>query len=594
VAKRSPILGYNHNVRYRGLIFHVQTEDSGVMSPHLFTHLFYEGVIVSTRKLVYDASASEEAIKALMQAQHKAVLKDLKIHTFDDKIDAYLSNAPGLEPRGGLAAPAVPRMSDPEITIEAGSETTGERAGTDPDATEQIEKMDPVIAAAVAPPEPAKPARAKRKSTVPPPKKPAVPAVIADELSKPRTQTAERTSRGSFRSMTPPQPVAAAPELIEILDELGGNTVPTTTLQGGMAAPFPPPTPRANQPRAATPPPIPQRAAASKTAITVDSSPEIEIIEGPDSGRTRTVRDTAVDDTFGSASPSQARLADDAIPMPMNPDATIPSDGIPPRPAPSASRPPSAGAAQGAALLPAMRQPSRPAITPPSVVSRPLPPDPNRNRGDSEAIEIYAPAPPSVEPPPGERTERPGQYSMNRRIPSQENVPLRDHTGRVAVPAGLARPRPPNQSQSSPIVRPASNSSPPIPQPPGRTTPPSQSDVIRSHTQSDGIPQLEPEQRRPPSSVPEQRVATPTRTPHITAPIASRTGTGNAPNNNVITTRPAVIVGAPTKPHAGTPTPQRVRKAREDEGRGFGQGLISEKSLDEVILAYLSEDADEK
>jgi hypothetical protein len=58
----------------------------------------------------------------------------------------------------------------------------------------------------------------------------------------------------------------------------------------------------------------------------------------------------------------------------------------------------------------------------------------------------------------------------------------------------------------------------------------------------------------------------------------------------VVTTRPAVIVGAPAKPAV----PARVRKAREDEGRGFGQGLISEKSLDEVILAYLSEDADDK
>jgi hypothetical protein len=54
-------------------------------------------------------------------------------------------------------------------------------------------------------------------------------------------------------------------------------------------------------------------------------------------------------------------------------------------------------------------------------------------------------------------------------------------------------------------------------------------------------------------------------------------------------TRPAVIVGAPAKPAQ----PARVRKAREEEGRGFGQGLISEKSLDEVILAYLSEDADD-
>jgi hypothetical protein len=57
-------------------------------------------------------------------------------------------------------------------------------------------------------------------------------------------------------------------------------------------------------------------------------------------------------------------------------------------------------------------------------------------------------------------------------------------------------------------------------------------------------------------------------------------------------TRPAVIVGAPPK---SMPAAQpRVRKAREDQGRDFGQGLISEKSLDEVILAYLSEDADDK
>jgi hypothetical protein len=65
----------------------------------------------------------------------------------------------------------------------------------------------------------------------------------------------------------------------------------------------------------------------------------------------------------------------------------------------------------------------------------------------------------------------------------------------------------------------------------------------------------------------------------------------NRAQGNVVMTRPAVVVGAP--PRAATPPP-RVRKAREDEGRGFGSGLISEKSLDEVILAYLSEDAEDK
>jgi hypothetical protein len=83
---------------------------------------------------------------------------------------------------------------------------------------------------------------------------------------------------------------------------------------------------------------------------------------------------------------------------------------------------------------------------------------------------------------------------------------------------------------------------------------------------------------------------------HVTAPIQNRTPTPAtpAPNSGVVMTRPAVIVGAPPKQPAQQPTTGRVRKAREDEGRGFGQGLISEKSLDEVILAYLSEDAEEK
>ncbi len=111
-AKRSPILGYNHNVRYRGIVFHVQTEDSGIINPHVFTHLFHGGVIISTRKLVYDREASEEAVKSLMQAQHKAVMKDLKNLVFDDKIDQYLAGTPGLMPREDAAGAAEPVMAD--------------------------------------------------------------------------------------------------------------------------------------------------------------------------------------------------------------------------------------------------------------------------------------------------------------------------------------------------------------------------------------------------------------------------------------------------------------------------------------------------
>jgi len=516
------------------------------MSPHLFTHLFYEGVIVSTRKLVYDAGASEDAIKALMQAQHKAVLKDLKIHTFDDKIDVYLKDVPGLEPRE--ANPGVPkkrRANSPAIEVIEPQE----RAGTEPGGP-PIEPDEPVIELSRPEPAPA-PVRAKRKS--------AVPAPIQDEVSKPRTQTAERTSRASqFRSIPPPEP-DSTPVVIE-----PAATIPTP---GPMPPPMPAQRPGAGT-RAATPPPIPARSGVSKTSITLDSAPEIEIIQhDDDSARLRGPRDTAVD-----------HLIDDGVPSMIGPDTTIPSDQMPaamPTRSNPASRPPS----HGAATLPAVRQPSRPAVTPPSVVARPVQ-DPSRGgREDSQAIEIYSPSPPSVDPPPGEgrAIDRPGQYSMSRRkdIVSTESVPLREHTGRVAaIPSGLARPRPPQPAQPT---RTAAPSSPPIPSARPTSPPP-----------SDGIPQAAAE-RPPTNPAPPQQ-----RPPHLTAPISSRTATGagaSAPSN-VVMTRPAVIVGAPPK-QIGGPT-QRVRKAREDEGRGFGQGLISEKSLDEVILAYLSEDADEK
>ncbi len=98
VAKRSPILGYNHNVRHRGLLFHIQTEDSGIDNPHIYTHLFHGGIILASRKLEYDRGLAEDAVRSLMQAQHKASLRQLKAGSFDTKISTYLGDQPELQP----------------------------------------------------------------------------------------------------------------------------------------------------------------------------------------------------------------------------------------------------------------------------------------------------------------------------------------------------------------------------------------------------------------------------------------------------------------------------------------------------------------
>lgn len=92
---RSPVLGFNHNVRHLGWLFHVQTEDSGVQNPHIFTHLFHDGVILATKKIDYDCESDVDVVKGLMQAQHKSVLRQLKGAVYDDKIRQYLGTAQG-------------------------------------------------------------------------------------------------------------------------------------------------------------------------------------------------------------------------------------------------------------------------------------------------------------------------------------------------------------------------------------------------------------------------------------------------------------------------------------------------------------------
>ena len=88
---RSPVVGYNHNLRYRGRLFHVQSEDSGPVNPHVFTHLFFEGTILSSKKLQYDAEAHEDTVKGQMQQLHKAMIKELMHGAHDARVIAFFA-----------------------------------------------------------------------------------------------------------------------------------------------------------------------------------------------------------------------------------------------------------------------------------------------------------------------------------------------------------------------------------------------------------------------------------------------------------------------------------------------------------------------
>lgn len=89
---QSPLLGFNNNVKHRGRLFHIQTEDSGVRHPHVITHLFMDGGrILKTVKTSYaqhvGSNGLAEVVRALMKEQHKMMFIALRGGQFDYVLD---------------------------------------------------------------------------------------------------------------------------------------------------------------------------------------------------------------------------------------------------------------------------------------------------------------------------------------------------------------------------------------------------------------------------------------------------------------------------------------------------------------------------
>ena len=128
---QSPLLGYNNNVRHRGRVFHIQTEDSGVNHPHIITHLFMDGgrILKSVKKSYAEHVGTDnmsETVRVLMKEQHKAMFIALRDGQFDEL--AFGAK----KPSGALAAPVVPAAAPDTKREEApaappGAEASGAR-----------------------------------------------------------------------------------------------------------------------------------------------------------------------------------------------------------------------------------------------------------------------------------------------------------------------------------------------------------------------------------------------------------------------------------------------------------------------------------
>lgn len=151
------ITGSNTNVRYRGILFHVQTEDSGRANPHIISHLYHGGTILGSEKTDYsdrlEADDLLSVVRSLIETQHAEMLEKLNSGGFDPVIAERLGEAaasagieaggaasksdtePELEPEPVAAAVAAPPT---EVPVRRGERGFGEGVASDKPLDEVI------------------------------------------------------------------------------------------------------------------------------------------------------------------------------------------------------------------------------------------------------------------------------------------------------------------------------------------------------------------------------------------------------------------------------------------------------------------------
>src|SRR5687767_6534778 len=115
---QSPLLGFNNNVRHKGRVFHIQTEDSGIRHPHIITHLFADGGrILKTTKTSYADHVGEanlsETVRAMMKEQHKAMFIALRDGQLDHVLEELPPTGEKSSPGAGPPKPRAPAPAAP-------------------------------------------------------------------------------------------------------------------------------------------------------------------------------------------------------------------------------------------------------------------------------------------------------------------------------------------------------------------------------------------------------------------------------------------------------------------------------------------------
>lgn len=166
------IPGFNHNIKHKGRIYHIQTEDSGSKNPHIITHLFVGGNILASKKTEYTDIVGkpdyEKTVRSMMEEQHKQMLRNLVNGVYDAVAHAPAYSLDGPAPvnftatspttnamAGGAAFKGLPSQSAAAVTgppaptpLDFQRPAGGIQVAGTPPMVPVVEPLPPEVAAA--------------------------------------------------------------------------------------------------------------------------------------------------------------------------------------------------------------------------------------------------------------------------------------------------------------------------------------------------------------------------------------------------------------------------------------------------------------
>lgn len=193
-----PVLGFNNNVRHRGRVFHIQTEDSGVKSPRIVTHLFADGGrIIKTTRTAYaehlERSDLAQHVRQMMKEQHKAMFAALRAGDLDELLEASCGPLP--------LPPAAPRTAS-AAELMASSDSSAIIPAVQISVAEPAAVAEPAPVSSASPSLSARPTRPlsnpnifKIPPSVPPPSREAIDLAVGGLESEKSAPAAARKAR---------------------------------------------------------------------------------------------------------------------------------------------------------------------------------------------------------------------------------------------------------------------------------------------------------------------------------------------------------------------------------------------------------------